>query len=261
MEMKGLMGGFYRISEWIMRFSVTNLLWLITAVPFFLLSTPLILSQTEDMAVMQSTFLILAIVAPFTLFPSTSAMFSLARKWIIGEEDVPLFKTFFISYKQNYVQSMLGGIIYSIILIIIIVNYKFYTGLENYAQILSVLFIMFLVIVCISVFNFFCVLSHLHMKTLALIKNAIFLTIGKPFTSLTMMITNVIIIYICLFHFNLFLAFFFMGSLVAYMSFFHFHRMFQNIQDKQQELADKEKAEAEEKENQDSDNERNPYST
>lgn len=259
--MKGLMGGFYRISEWIMRFSVTNLLWLITAVPFFILSTPILFGNSEDMAVMQSTLLLMAIAAPFTLFPSTSAMFSLARKWIIGEEDVPLFKTFFSSYKQNYLQSMLGGIIYSVLMVIMVVNYRFYLGLENYAQILSIFFIMFLVIVTISLFNFFCVLSHLHMKTLALIKNAIFLTIGKPFTSLTMIITNLIIMYVCLFHFNLFLAFFFMGSLVAYMTFFHFYRMFQNIQDKQKALEEKEKAEAEEKEKQEADGGNNPYSS
>jgi uncharacterized membrane protein YesL len=259
MEMKGLMGGFYRISEWIMRFSVTNLLWLITAFPFFLLSTLILFAQTEDMAVMQSTLILMAIVAPFTLFPSTSAMFSLARKWVIGEEDVPLFKTFFISYKQNYVQSMLGGFIYTLIVVIIVVNYRFYLTQENYFQILSVLFVMFLVVVSISLFNFFCVLSHLHMKTLALIKNSILITVGKPFTSILMIVTNLFIMYICIFHFNLFLAFFFMGSLVAYMTFFHFHRMFLKIQDKQKELEEAEKAAADEN-SQDSDDEKNPFS-
>ena len=39
-------------------------------------------------------------------------MFTVARKWVMGEMDVPLFHTFFRDYKENYVQSMIGGIIY-----------------------------------------------------------------------------------------------------------------------------------------------------
>ena len=37
MEMRGMMGGFYKLSEWIMRLSVTNVLWLLTSFPFWLM--------------------------------------------------------------------------------------------------------------------------------------------------------------------------------------------------------------------------------
>lgn len=245
MEMKGLMGGFYRISEWIMRFSVTNLLWLLTSIPvwFFILS--MLMNEELDLAILQSTFVIVAIIAPFTLFPSTSAMFSLARKWLTGDEDAPLFKTFFINYRRNYVQSMLAGILYMIIFITLFVNYQFYMGLENNFQLIAPLFLAFMLVASISVFNFFSLQSHLHMKTIALLKNALLLTIGKPITSILIVVTNVSIIYISFSFFNAFLAFFFMGSLVAYMTFFHFQRMFQKIQDKQEEMAEAEQQKAE----------------
>lgn len=237
--MKGMMGGLYRISEWIMRFSVTNILWLVSAIPFFFLVLVTLSIETEDLSVVGSTLIFMAIVAPFTLFPSTTAMFSLARKWIIGEEDAPLLKTFFKSYKQNYLQSMLGGLIYTVIFAVMIVNYRFYINQEGYVQLFSVLFIMFMVITSISMFNFFCVLAHLHMKTLSVIKNSILVTIGKPFTSIFMVITNIFIVYVCFTYFNLFLVFFFMGSLIAYMTFYHFHRMFEKIQAKQREYEEK----------------------
>ena len=37
MEMRGMMGGFYKISEWIMRLSVTNLLWIVCSLPIWYL--------------------------------------------------------------------------------------------------------------------------------------------------------------------------------------------------------------------------------
>lgn len=246
MEMKGLMGGLYRITEWIMRFSVTNLLWLITAIPFFFLGTPLLFSEAElDTGSVFSVLLLMAAAAPFTLFPSTSAMFSMVRKWLTGEEDAPLLKTFFKSYKQNYVQSMLGGLLYTVLIALLIVNYRFYLNLDNGFQVLSILFIVLMLLVIISMFNFFCILAHLHMKTIAIVKNAVLLTMGKPFTSLFIVITNGFIAYICITQFNMFLAFFFMGSLIAYMTFFHFNRMFEKIQEKQQALLEAEEAEAE----------------
>ncbi|KAF4325352.1 hypothetical protein G195_000973 [Phytophthora kernoviae 00238/432] len=36
-----------------------------------------------------------AIVAPLTLFPATSALFTVVRKWNMGDTDVPIFRTFF----------------------------------------------------------------------------------------------------------------------------------------------------------------------
>src|SRR5690554_780565 len=100
------MGGFYRISEWIMRLSVTNILWVVTAFPvFFCIFSLLFFSSTVEEV--QAWFLPIAVLSPFLLFPSTSAMFALARKWVTGDADVPLFKTFFRSYKENYLQSML----------------------------------------------------------------------------------------------------------------------------------------------------------
>jgi uncharacterized membrane protein YesL len=244
MEMRGLMGGFYRISEWIMRFSVTNLLWIVCSAPFFLLSLGLLGIGQEDASDQLKTMLIMmAVVAPFTFFPSTAAMFGMVRKWVMGEEDAPLFKTFFRSFKQNFLQSMLSGIIFTLLFTIIVVNYQFYLNLNNNYNVLSVFFIVFFIILMISLFNFFCVLSHMHMSTLALIKNAILITIGRPFTSLSIVLTNFAIMYISFFHFNLFLVFFFMGSMVAYMTFFYFYRMFLKIQAKQQEL---EEAEAKE---------------
>ncbi|OCT11965.1 hypothetical protein A8709_29325 [Paenibacillus pectinilyticus] len=238
MEFKGVMGGLYRISEWIMRFSVINLLWLVCSIPVFFFLFMGMVSQTPD--ALKATLPILAVLAPFTLFPATTAMFAVARKWVTGEEDVPLLKTFFRGYKDNYLQSMLGGIFFVLIYVIIAVNYFFYLKQGSSLRVLAVLFIAFTVIMTIALFNFFSIIVHLHMKIFQIVKNSILITIGNPINSIVLLICNAVIVYICLTKFNFFLVVFFMGAIVATFSFWQFNRSFTKIQTKQQELEEKE---------------------
>lgn len=235
MEMNGLMGGLYRISEWIMRFSVINVLWVIFGAPvFFFAYTILRLLVTGPEELIWFPLILMGVISPFIWFPATAAMFSVARKWVLGDVDVPLFKTFIRSYKENYVQSMFGGIIYTVLIFLMVINFRFYSGLESDFKVLSILFLMLSILISVSLFHFFSILSHLHMKTLQIVKNAIMITLGRPLTTIMIGMTNGFILYISFFHFT-FLIPFFMGSVIAYMSFFHFHRMFQKFQDKHSE--------------------------
>lgn len=231
------MGGFYRISEWIMRLSVINILWVICAIPFFLLGLILLQSQTADQ-LLQTLFL-MVIVSPFTIFPSTAAMFAVARKWLTGEEDVPLLKTFFRGYKENFFQSMLGGFIYMLIGVILYTNFRFYGNQTGAFGVLRFLVLSLTVILVISLFHFFSILTHMHMKLLQIVKNALLITIGNPIRSLSMVALNGVILYVSFTMFT-FLIPFFMGSLIAIVSFWHFNLIFGKLQEKQQEIVEKE---------------------
>lgn len=243
MELRGMMGGFYRISEWIMRFSVTNLLWLICSIPFILLFvgpliTPTEASQIDTLSGLLFLLIPSAVAAPFTLFPATTAMFVVVRKWIMGEEDVPLFKTFFKGFKENYLYSMLGGFVFILIGVIAGVNFRFYGELQSMASLLSYLFIALFVLVVAAFFNFFCLLSHLHMKFWALIKNSFLFSIGKILTSIVVLLTCTAVVLIST-KFT-FLIPFFSGSLIAYLTFWHFYRALAKIQAKQAALEESE---------------------
>lgn len=240
MEAKGFMGGFMRISEWIMRFFASHMLWAIMSIPVIFFVMPVLMFEEADLGF---TMMAVAILGPFTLFPATSALFSLVRKWIIGDADVPILKTFFVSYKKSYLQSMVVGIIYSVLFFVEFIGYRFYLHQDNFTQVLSSLYIAFIFVTILSLFIFFCLQSHLYMKTFNLLKNAILLAIGRPFTSLSIIVTNVAIVYLFFTFYKGFLAVFFLSSAVAFMTFFHFHRMFLKIQDKQQELKEAEQAE------------------
>lgn len=248
MEPRGVMGGIYRITEWIMRLSVINLLWILCGIPFFLFFFMSFISllnggvaEGEMLGFVQTTGLILAVMAPFTVFPSTAAMFTVARKWVTGEADVPLFKTFFKGYKDNFKQSMLGGIIYTVLIVVLIVDYYFFIGSDS-GRILSGIFIGLIVLALVSLLNYFSMLVHYHMKTLQLIKNSLLITIGKPLRSITTAILVAFVLYLSFTQFT-WLLLFFTGSLVATVSYWNFNLIYMKLQ---QQMEDMKKSEEEE---------------
>ncbi|WP_241158556.1 YesL family protein [Cohnella candidum] len=225
--MRGMMGGFYKISEWIMRLAVINVLWLLCSVPFWLVGLTGFMNmnaatdEAQITGLLQTTVILMAILSPFTFFPATSAMFSVARKWVMGDTDVPLLKTFFRNYKQNYKQAMIGGILYSLISTILIIDYRVYlTRIEN-LQIVAYLFIALMLLVVVSLHHFFSLLSHFHMKTTQLLKNALVLTIGRPIRSVIMTLGTVAILFIST-RFTFLIPFFF-GSVIATFTFYNFN--------------------------------------
>ncbi|MCF2943226.1 YesL family protein [Paenibacillus tarimensis] len=244
MEMRGLMGGFYKISEWIMRLSVTNVLWVICSLPFlYLLLVPLFFSQTIEQLI--SGLLVSALAAPFFFFPATAALFTVARKWVMGEVEAPLLKTFFRGYKENYVKSMLGGLLYTLIFVIIGVDYwVYYSGMEG-LQLLSYIFMGIGILLVISLFNFFSMIVHYHMKTVQLVKNAILITIGRPIRAVSTVVIAAAAIFISI-NFT-FLFPFFTGSVIAYMAFFNFYQVFLKLKE-QQEKQEQEALEGQEQE-------------
>ncbi|MFD0586672.1 YesL family protein [Paenibacillus sp. GCM10027627] len=253
MEPKGLMGGFYRISEWIMRLAVINLLWIICSFPFiaFLFMTliaylPSITQEQIDqhgvLRFLVEPVLIFAVLAPLTLFPATAAMFTVARKWVTGEVDVPLFKTFFRGYKENYKQSLLGGIVYTLLFILMFIDFIAY---REQLGAIAYIFLALLALLGASVFNYFSMLVHYHMKTFQLIKNAVLITIGKPIRSITTALMCGLVIYFSFAHFT-FLLPFFTGSVVAFVAYWNFNIIYTKLQEQAEKIRKSEEQAAEE---------------
>jgi len=229
------MGGLYRLCEWIMRLAAINLLWVVCSFPIFFLG---LLALVDVRNFLPSLFLA-AIISPFLLFPATAAMFTVARKWVMGEADVPLFKTFFRGYRENYLQSMIGGIVFTLLGVILYTNFRFYLNQQGGLHWLAFLFITLGVILSAACFNFFSIMVHFHMKIGQIIKNAILISIGNPISSVSTLVTNGVIFYVSLAKFT-FLIPFFMGSLMATATFWYFYRIYQRMQQKQEELLAKE---------------------
>lgn len=252
MEMRGLMGGLYRISEWIMRLSVTNVLWILVSLPFFFLllgifgAANIEGSEADVLAAFQGVLFWVSLSMPLFFFPGTSAMFSMTRKWVMGDTDAPLLKTFFRSYKENFKQAALGGVVFVLLGYVLYADYRFYISQDSGWNILGIVFIVFAVLYAAALVNFFSLLAHLNMKFWQLLKNTFLLTIGAPVNSVVLLLTNGFVVYIS-FKWN-FLIPFFMGSIIATNSFFQFYRLFGRMQDKQEKWKEQEEAKRKEAE-------------
>jgi uncharacterized membrane protein YesL len=214
-----MMGGLYRICEWIMRFSVINLLWFAFNIPIaYIVLNIFFINEIENMVL----FLIpLTILLPVLFFPATTAMFASARDWVMKEENTSI-REYWKYYKENYQKSLFGGLILTGIWAIWAVDY-YYFSRENI--IIMFAFLIMGIILFVFTINFFSVISHYHLKLLAALKNTLIITIGSPVLFFTILISSGIILYMTLNVFPLLFPFF-TGSLVAYLSFSAFYRFY-----------------------------------
>lgn len=160
MQMQGVMGGFYRISEWIWRFCYVNILWFLFLIPGLLV---------------------------FGVFPSTAAMFAVIRKWVRGEEDIPVFKTFWTSYKKEFIKSNILGIILLVIGYILFIDLQFVKASPNefirffHIPLITLIFMYGLVSMYI-----FPVFVHYDVKLVQVFKNSFLVMVMFPFITIIM---------------------------------------------------------------------------
>jgi uncharacterized membrane protein YesL len=88
MQLMGMTGKFFRVCEIISKLAYLNLLWI-----FF-------------------TVLGLGV---FGFMPATIALFAVTRKWVMGDKDVPVFKTFWTNYRGEFFKSTLFGVVLFVI--------------------------------------------------------------------------------------------------------------------------------------------------
>ncbi|GGF91599.1 YesL family protein [Paenibacillus aceti] len=235
METKGLMGGLYKITEWIMRIAGSNLYWIICSSPFlFVVFFKLIYSADPAAQPEVATYWAMAILAPFTLFPATAALFSVTRKWVLGETDLSITKLFFKGYKNNYKQSMLGGIFYTLLIVVMCVDYQVYMKQFKNMQLLGIVMLVLLFFLLLSLFNFFSLVAHFEMKASMLIKNAVLLTVLRPFRTLSTFLCAVLVGFITL-KFTWLIPFGF-ATLIAWMAYFNFNIAYNKVQEKVERL-------------------------
>ncbi|GAB6988632.1 YesL family protein [Paenibacillus pini] len=240
MELKGAMGGIYRITEWITRIAYSNILWLVCSSPFFffLLTKFLIVSNNGGANESLQMNWAMAIVAPFTLFPATSALFAVVRKWVMGDTDIRTFSTYFKSYKDNYKQSLIGGIFYTLLLVIMLVDYTIYMTQFSNMQIVGIVMLILLIVLFLSLFNFFSMVVHYHMTIWQILKNAVLITIIRPFRVIATVLGSGLMLFIGSKYPAVII--FFGGSAIALWTFYNFYGTFMKMQEQSERLKQKE---------------------
>ncbi|MEK4043675.1 DUF624 domain-containing protein [Paenibacillus sp. FSL H8-0048] len=231
MEFKGAMGGIYRITEWISRIAFSNILWALCSIPFLFAGILKILMLGSEAGGPNEQIMlnwVLGVFAPFTVFPATSALFTVVRKWVMGNTDVSTFRTFFQGYKENYLKSMLGGLIYTLLFVVMYVDVTVYmTQMPNF-KIVGILMLVLMIILFVSMFNFFSIVVHYQMTFKEVVTNSILLTIARPIRVFSTLIGSGVLLYIGLRYPVLYVIC--IPTLVAMLAFFNFFATYNKLQ-------------------------------
>ena len=168
MELNGPVGIVYNFCNGFVRLAYLNLLWVL--------------------------FTIIGL-GIFGIMPATVAMFTVSRKWVIGERGVPIFKTFIKSYKEEFIRANVLG------LLLFCFGYLMYQSFQLLAlfegvifQFFSFIYLGILLVFKITLLYIFPVITHFDIKIVNVLKNAFLIGITHPIHSLMMIVGSILTI-------------------------------------------------------------------
>lgn len=203
MEMEGLAGRFLRICEIISRLAYANVLWII--------------------------FTVLGL-GIFGFMPATVALFTVTRKWVMGDRNIPVFKTFWNTYRKEFFKSTLFGIVLIAIGYIIYIDLAFSPTGGLFTLLRAGLFICGISYVILLLY-IFPIYVHYDWKKRLYIKYALLLGISYPHYTFLMVAGIVALYYLCVSIPGLIP--FFSVSLLAYISMWSAYKVIQKMESAQ----------------------------
>lgn len=177
----------FAATEWITKFAYINLLWI-----GFSLAGLIVLG----------------------FFPATIAMFTIIRKWLKGETEISIFRTFWTTWKSEFFRSNGLGVLVAVVVGLIVFNLVFVeksgTGFTSVIQIPIYLF-MFAAIM--TILYLFPVYVHFELKWFQIVKNSFLMMLISPIENIVMIAGIAAVLFVI--RFIPALGFFFGGSLIA----------------------------------------------
>jgi len=188
--MKGFVGGYYTFSLWVTRFAFVNMLW--------------------------ATFTLFGLIA-FGFFPATVAMFSVVRKWVLGDKDVAIFSVFWDTYRKEFFRANILGLVLFIIGYLLSLELQILRSQDSIVYIIaSYGVIAIFILYAILLLYFFPIFSHFELKALQYIKWPLIIGIIHPILTVFLILGVFFINYLAYITIPA-LLFFFCGSVSAFI--------------------------------------------
>ncbi|RDW21356.1 hypothetical protein CWR48_02815 [Oceanobacillus arenosus] len=176
----------YKISDWIMKLVLVNILWILLSLFGLLI---------------------------FGFFPATIAMFSVIRS-LSKKEEISIFKKFLYVYKQEFLNSNLMGSIIILVTIIFYLDIRFVQEINNEIfQLLYYPLVILNLIFYLIVLYIFPTYVQYDSKIIQLFKNAFLIMIMNPLITIVMLSSSVVLLFAIVFFPAIIL--FFSGSIFA----------------------------------------------
>ncbi|MDQ0338590.1 putative membrane protein YesL [Caldalkalibacillus uzonensis] len=160
LERNSLTGVFYVACLWITRLVYVNTLWIL----FTLLG-----------------------ICVLGFAPATAALFSVIRKWILGQQDFAVWRTFWLAYKREFMKANVLGWGYGLFIVLLYNNIQYYntqsTLMTHFLWIVSLFMLM---LSAVSLFYLFPVLVHYQLKIWQYVRSAMAVSLAFPLHTLLM---------------------------------------------------------------------------
>ncbi|WP_456274665.1 YesL family protein [Bacillus sp. AK031] len=155
------MRGLFSLTEWVAKFAYINLLW------------------------MGFTILGLGV---FGLFPATASLFTILRKWIMGESELPVFRTFWHTYRKEFFKANGLGIVVVMLAGLLFVDLYYMDNSGNGLQVTHIPLYMLILAVGMIILYIFPVYVHFDVRFIQLFKNAFLIMLVNPVSNLIMIV-------------------------------------------------------------------------
>jgi len=168
MELSGWMNMLYKICQWLSRLAYLNLLWLL--------------------------FMFLGVLVVGAA-PSTAAMFTIIRKWVRGENNVPIFRLFWETYQSEFKKAnYLGGFI-MMVLLMFWLSWRLISSLEgSLVPIMMGVYLGIMALWLVIMLYLFPVFVHFEGETLHSVKKALIIGISYPFYTIKMIMAVAVVL-------------------------------------------------------------------
>src|SRR5699024_12137018 len=91
----------------------------------------------------------------FGMMTTKTAMFAVVRKWIMGEEDISIFPTFWGTYRKDFFKTNILGVILFLIGYMLIMEFKILRLQEDSLYIMVSFSVLAILILYVIVFTYF----------------------------------------------------------------------------------------------------------
>jgi uncharacterized membrane protein YesL len=202
------MSGLYGLTEWITRFAYVNLLWI--------------------------SFSIMGLVI-FGFCPATVAMFTILRKWIMGEPDIPVFKTFWNTYKTEFFRSNGLGIVFVLVAGLVFADlYYMRINQNNFLKLSHIPLYLFIFAALMTAIYIFPVYVHYNVRFLQIFKNSFLIMLINPINNIIILLGITAVFFVL--KVLPALLFFFGGSVSAGIIMASCYLSFQKIESKKRKV-------------------------
>ncbi|WP_226037412.1 YesL family protein [Aquibacillus saliphilus] len=212
MGIEGLTGQILKISNAITKMAYINFLWVL----FTLLG-----------------------LGVFGIMPATVSLFTILQKWVKGDKEIPIFKTFWRTFRKELFKSTILGAI------LVVIGYVLYFDITHLPSggiytFLKVGLIVFVILYLMVVLYFFPLYVHYNMKKLQYIKYSLLISVAYPQITLIMIVSAGMALYL-IYTFPASILFFgisFPAYIIMLLAYQLFKKIDAKIGEKVQEVAE-----------------------